>query len=74
MSSKSTIFLTEDNEHFYQDGNEPHYKDGELIGYTLVLEMSKRNINILLNDNDDLVIEITNPESELYTYLMKMQD
>jgi hypothetical protein len=74
MSTKSTLFLTNINEHFYEEGNEPHYKDGKWIGNTLVLEMSKENINILINDDEDLVIEITNPESELYKHMMKMRE
>ena len=74
MSSKSTLFLTVNNEHFYQEVNEPHYKDGKWIGNTLVLEMSKENINILINDDTDLIIEITNPESELYKYMLKMRE
>ena len=74
MSTKSTLFLTNDNEHFYQECNEPHYKDEKWIGDTLVLEMSKRNINILFNDEEDLVIEITNPESELYKHMIKMRE
>ena len=74
MSSKSTLFLTKDNEHFYNDGNEPHYKNGKWIGDTLVLEMCKENINILINNNEDLVIEIINPESELYKNMMKMRE
>lgn len=74
MSTKSTLFLTNNNEHFYQEGNKPCYKDGKRIGCTLVLEMSKENINILLNDDKDLVIEITNPESELYKHMIKMRE
>ena len=74
MSTKTTLFLTNDNEHFYQEGNEPHSKKGKWIGDTLVLEMSKKNINILINDDEDLVIEITNPESELYNNMLKMRE
>lgn len=71
MSSKNTIFYTNDNEHFYEEGNEPHYENNNWIGDTLVLEMSKKNINILINDDDDLVIEFINPKSELYKNLLR---
>lgn len=61
MSSKISIFLTEDNEHWYRDCDDN----------TFVLEFSKNNISILLNDGDDLVIGIK-PGTELYSYLKKI--
>ena len=72
MSTKSTIFLTNDNEHFYQELNDPHYKDGKWIGDTLVLEISQKNITIITNDDYDLVIKFNNPESEIYKELIKL--
>ena len=76
MSSKGTLFLTKDNEHFYDECNEPHYTRkpytaDNFIGYTVYLEMSKKNINIEVNDETDLIISIK-PGSELYDLLMKM--
>ena len=69
MSTKSSLFLTKDNEHCYFDCNDPHYdKKGNLIGYTITLEMSKQNIEIVCNDEEDLVIEIK-PGSELYEFI-----
>lgn len=58
MSTKSTIFLTRDNEHFYK----------ECLDDSIVMEFSKNNINILINDTDDLVIEIK-PGTELHHIL-----
>ena len=73
MSTKSTIFLTKDDEHFYSDCSHPiSSKNGEYLGDVLILEMSKKNINILVNDNEDLIIEIFNAESELYEILSKL--
>lgn len=74
MSTKSTLFLTNDDEHFYQDLDDPHYRGDKWIGDTLVLEMNKKNINILFDGYEELIIEITNPESELYKHMMKMRD
>ena len=74
MSTISTLFLTKDNEHFYQELGYPIYKDGKIVGYPLVLEMDKENIKIVSNDDESLVIEITNPDSELYKHLMKMKE
>ena len=55
MSSKSTIFLTNENEHCYF----------ELLDETIVLEMKKSNIEILINDDEDLIIEIK-PDCDFY--------
>ena len=58
MSTKSSLFLTKDNEHCYTDCNELKYKDGKYIGDTITLEFDKKNIEIVANDDDDLSIEI----------------
>jgi predicted nuclease of predicted toxin-antitoxin system len=62
MSTKRTLFLTSDNEHLYKDGD------------TIIFEMSKKNVNILVNDDDDLVVEFTDPTSELYKRVQAMSD
>lgn len=70
MSSKSTIILTEDNEHWYNDGSEPladnPYRDA------ITLEFSKRNVRLDLNDSEDIVITVTNPDSEIYKILSEL--
>ena len=73
MSTKSTILLTDDNEHWYNDRSEPltgiyekPYKD------VITLEFSKKNIRIDLNDDEDLVISIVNPNCETYDVLSKL--
>jgi hypothetical protein len=65
MSSKTTIMLTDDNEHWYKDGSEP-LSD---IDCVITLEFSKKNIRIDLNDNDDLVISVVNPDCEIFKVL-----
>lgn len=60
MSSKSTIFLTNDNEHCYSDCNQRTD-----LGDVITVEFDKKNINIIANDETDLIIEIS-PGSELY--------
>lgn len=36
--------------------------------------MDKKNIDILLNDEENLIIEIKNPDSELYQNMLKMRE
>lgn len=65
MSTKSTIFLTNDNEHCYDDCSQPHKdKDGNWNN-TITVEFDKKNIRVIANDQSDLIIEI-DPGSELY--------
>lgn len=73
MSTKCTLFLTKDNEHCYEDCNQPIYKEGKWIGYTITLEMNKSNFRLIANDDDGLCIEI-NPGSELYEMIKRMKD
>lgn len=67
MSTKSSIILTEDNEHWYTDCSEPladnPYRDA------ITLEFSKRNVRVDLNDEEDIVITVTNPDCEIYKVL-----
>lgn len=74
MSSKSTIFLTKDNEHCYEETNEPYYDDypNGFKGYAILLEMSKKNIDIIWNDDDDIGIKIA-PGSDLYKLIKSIK-
>ena len=73
MSSKSTILLTNDNEHWYNDCSEPLTAFGEKpYKDAITLEFSKQNIRIDLNDDEDLVISIINPKCEIYDVLSKL--
>jgi hypothetical protein len=73
MSTKNSIFLTNDNEHCYTDCNQPHFKNGKFIGDTITLEMDKKNIKIICNTKEDLIIEV-NPGSELYELIKLMKN
>jgi hypothetical protein len=67
MSTKSTIILTNDNEHWYNEGNEPISDNKSAI----VMEFDKKNIRIDCNDDDSLVITLINPDSEIYDFIAK---
>lgn len=75
MSSKSTIFLTDDwNEHCYEDCSQPNFDSNKnYIGDTITIEMAKENISVVCNDIMDLVVEIK-PGCELYQYISKLKD
>ena len=62
MSTKSTILLTKDNEHWYRDGTE------------ITLELSKRNVHVDLNDDEEIIITVTNPDSEIYKVLADLNN
>jgi len=62
MSTKSTIMLNRENEHWFSDCSEPLNDSCNAI----TLEFNKSNIRIDCNDDDSLIITIINPECELY--------
>lgn len=68
MSVNTTIFLTSDNEHCYIDGNNKTYNEEGFIGNAIILEMSKSNISIVTNNEEDLIIEIA-PGTEIYNII-----
>tara|TARA_R110001592_G_scaffold350028_1_gene645756 strand:- start:482 stop:703 length:222 start_codon:yes stop_codon:yes gene_type:complete len=72
MSTKSSLFLTKDNEHCYEELSEPRYVEGEYIGSSIILELNRKNIKILAFDDDDLILEIE-PGSELYDLIKIMK-
>ena len=74
MSTKSTIFLTGNNEHCYSDCSLPHFDDNEnFIGDSIILEMSKKHTDLLLNDDEDIIVEIK-PSNELYQIFSDLKD
>lgn len=75
MSSKSTIFLTKDNEHCYFEHNEPvHDKQGKFLGWKIEMEMDYENIGIVWDDADKLIIEFKDPESEIYKRILQTRE
>lgn len=66
MSTRSTIFLTSDNEHCYSDCAAPHFDDNKnFIGDSIIFEMNKKNTDLITNDEDYIIVEIK-PGNELY--------
>lgn len=72
MSSRTTIFLTSDNEHAFFDCSEPLKNDQNRYTDALTIEFSKQNIRIERNDSNDLIITITNANSDLYKIFEKL--
>ena len=74
MSTKASLFLTNDaNEHCYFDASQPVYKDGEYLDDTITLELNKKNIRIIANDDEYLIIEI-DPGSEIFELIKMMRN
>ncbi len=66
MSSKGTIFLTKDNEHWYQETSEPRYdKKKKFIGWDIYLEIDKKNLVDLDYDSTDGLTIAIRGDSEL---------
>lgn len=72
MSTKSSIILTSQNEHWYMDSSEPLEDQNGERKDAITLEFSKENIRIDTNDNEDLIITITNPDSQIYELFESM--
>jgi hypothetical protein len=75
MSTKRSILLTSDGEHWYNDCSEPltglnekPYKDA------ITLEFSKENIRIDSDDEWCLAITITNPNCQIYKLISKLRE
>ena len=74
MSSKSTIILTEENEHWYKDGSDYIDSDSGESKRTIIMELSKSNVEIICNDSEDLVLRFINPDCELYKIISNIND
>ena len=44
MSSRSSLLLTNKSEHWYEETNEPRYKEGKLIGFDIDIEIDNDTI------------------------------
>lgn len=62
MSTKASLFLTNEKEHCYHD----------VIDNSIVLEINKRNIGILADNKDYLIIEFKYNGSEIYEHIKQM--
>jgi len=74
MSSKSSIFLTIDNEHCYEECNSPVYKEKEFKGYEIVLEIDPKNGTCEIDKYGNISLYFNNPESEIYKLIMMLKD
>lgn len=70
MSTKTTLFLTHDNEHCYYDCSEEELISGEFV-QPIYLEFSKENVQVIENDSQDLILRIK-PNTEIYGMIQKM--
>jgi len=73
MSTKSTLFLTNDNEHCYEECLEQKYDGDKFIGYTVYLELDKRNVEIVAEDKEGWLLKIR-AGSELSKYLQLLRN
>lgn len=64
MSSNRTIILTSDDEHWFSDCSEPLSRDQ--FKDAITLEFSKKNVRLDVNNDDEIIITITNPNCEIY--------
>ncbi len=72
MSTKSSIFLTKDNEHCYTESSEPVFDGEKFLGDTIYLEMSKENLSFIQDDSQDLIVGIR-PGCELYELIKSIK-
>lgn len=68
MSTKSSIILTNDNEHWYVELSQL-----DAMGEPdIILEFDKKNIKIDTDDSDDLIL-ILKPGCELYNIIKRIK-
>lgn len=72
MSTKRTIFLTKENEHCYKDCAEKLIDVNGNRKDAITIEFDKKNIVIDVNDDQDLIITITNPDCDLYEIFSRL--
>ncbi len=73
MSTKSSIFLTKDNEHCFFETSEPLYENGKFLGETIYLEMDKKNVDLVCNDETNIIVSIK-PNTELHSIISDLKN
>ena len=53
MSTKSSLILTNDNEHWFEETNKQRYKDGKFEGFDIEIEIDNKNLIEYRLDKDD---------------------
>jgi hypothetical protein len=61
MSTKSTIILTKDNEHWYEETNEPLGSPDNHLGYSIKMEFNRDTCSIEFLDSNYFIISINEP-------------
>lgn len=64
MSTKSSILLSSDDEHWYYDIIRPSIENPDKN--VIILEFNKKNIEVDENNEKSLVISITNSNCDIY--------
>ena len=72
MSTKSTIILSKDNEHWYDDCNAPHYEDGKFKGNDVTIEIDHKNI-VERYENEDGICIVLRGDCDLAIQLQKIR-
>jgi len=73
MSTKSSIFLTEDNEHCYYELNNPVSNGREFEGYEIVIELDRKHVEIT-QDQWDVFVTLKDPNSQIYKLIQLLKD
>lgn len=73
MSTKSTIFLTKDNEHCFRDCGYELDNKGNYVTDFIDFEMNKENISIIHDKEDFLVVRIF-PNTDLHKCLLNAEE
>lgn len=72
MSTRSTLFLTRDNEHCYYETSSPYKNEkGEFIGWDIHLEIDSKNLVHAESDDESTYI-VVKPGSEIYKLIERM--
>lgn len=75
MSAHRTIFLTENNEHCYDDCLEARYDRHNVYkGNAIVLELDKSHCEVIHNNETDLIIQFNDPDSQIYKLIASLKD
>lgn len=73
MSTRSTIFLTVENEHWYRDCSYENDKDGNVITDFLDLEFLNKNAEIAYQDEDSFMVRVY-PGTNLYKNILNSKE
>jgi hypothetical protein len=73
MSTKCTIFLTNDNEHCYEETIAHAKGRSGTEDFEIVMEFDPKNFRIESNDEYGLVISLTDPDSKIFKLIKSLK-